>query len=98
VTRSRKTLDDRLEELNQQRAQLEARRLALLNEKKASDRKRDARRKIIVGAAVLAHAERHSAFAKQLRELLEAAVTRPVDRTAITDLLASSATESKATA
>lgn len=89
MPRPRKTLEDRLAELAEQQAQLEARRLALLNEKKSTDRKRDARRKIIVGAAVLAHAELHPAFADELRKVLGVAVTRHIDRAAIRDLLPS---------
>ncbi len=55
--------------------------------KKKADRKLDARRKIIVGAAVLAHAEIDPGFADKLRAVLDLAVTRPVDRAAIADLL-----------
>lgn len=84
---SRKTLDERLAELAKQQQQLEARRASLLAAKKDTDRKRDARRKIIVGAAVLAHAELHPAFADQLRAVLNRAVQRPIDRNAIADLL-----------
>jgi hypothetical protein len=86
-TMSRKSLDERLAELTKQQEQLEARRNALLAAKRDTDRKRDARRKIIVGAAVLAHAELHPAFADQLRSVLNRAVQRPIDRTAIADLL-----------
>jgi hypothetical protein len=84
---SRKTLDERLAELTKQQEQLEARRAALLAAKKETDRKRDARRKIIIGAAVLAHAELHPAFADQLRGVLNRAVQRPIDRNVIADLL-----------
>ena len=55
MPRPRKSLDDQLAELTRKRDQLEARRLALLAVKKDSDRKLDTRRKIIVGAAMLAH-------------------------------------------
>jgi hypothetical protein len=84
---SRKSLDERIEELTRQQEQLEARRATLLAAKRDTDRKRDARRKIIVGAAVLAHAELHPAFADQLRSVLNRAVQRPIDRNAIADLL-----------
>ena len=94
MPRPRKSLDERLAELNETQAQLQARRQALLNEKKAQDRKQDARRKIIVGAAVLAHAELHPVFAAQLREVLEIAVTRSIDRVAIRDLLRPTSSES----
>jgi hypothetical protein len=88
VSRPRKSLDDQLAELTRKRDQLEARRLALLAVKKDSDRKLDTRRKIIVGAAVLAHAELNSAFADQLAVLLNLAVTRDIDRSVIAHLLA----------
>ena len=87
MTRSRKSLDEQLAELTRRRDQLEAKRQALVATKKNTDRKLDARRKIIVGAAVLAHAELHPAFADALRAVLDLAVTRPVDRGAIADLL-----------
>ena len=43
-------------------------------------RKRDTRRKVIVGAAVLAHAELDASFASKLYEVLRRAVIRPADR------------------
>ena len=88
MPRPRKSLDDQLAELTRKRDQLEARRLALLAVKKDSDRKLDTRRKIIVGAAMLAHAEQHPVFADQLAVLLNLAVTREIDRGVIADLLA----------
>ncbi len=57
MPRTRKSLEEQLAELTRKREQLEARHRALIATKKATDRKLDARRKIIVGAAVLAHAE-----------------------------------------
>jgi hypothetical protein len=87
VPRSRKTLDDRLAELTRRQEQLEARRLSLLAVKKQSDRKQDTRRKIIVGAAVLAHADLNPNFADRLRQVLAEAVQRPIDRGVIADLL-----------
>ncbi len=91
MPRSRKSLDEQLAELTKRRDQIEARRLALLAAKKTTDRKLDARRKIIVGAAVMAHAELHPAFADQLREILNVAVQRSVDRGVIADLLPATA-------
>ena len=87
MPRPRKSLDDQLAELTRKRDQLEARRLALLAVKKDSDRKLDTRRKIIVGGAILAHAELHPAFADQLAVLLNLVVTRDIDRGVIADLL-----------
>ncbi len=87
MPRPRKSLDDQLAELTRRKDQLEARRLSLLAVKKDADRKQDARRKIIVGAAVLAHAELDPHFAEQLRDVLGRAVQRPIDRGVIADIL-----------
>jgi hypothetical protein len=87
VPRARKSLDDKIAELAKRQQQLEAQRLSLLASKKAADRKVDTRRKIIVGAAVLAHAELHADFSTTLREILSVAVERDVDRRDIADLL-----------
>ncbi len=96
MPRSRKTLDEQLAELTKKRDHLEARRLALVAAKKNTDRKLDARRKIIVGAAVLAHAELDPAFADRLREVLDQAVQRPLDRRDIPDLLPATAPAAQA--
>ena len=87
VPGARKSLDQRLADLTERRQQLEARRLALLASKKSADRKLDTRRKIIVGAAVLAHAELNPDFSTMLREILSVAVQRDLDRRVIADLL-----------
>jgi peptidoglycan/LPS O-acetylase OafA/YrhL len=55
--------------------------------KETEERKRDARRKIIVGAAALARAEVDPGFRAALRVALRAAVTRDTDKAAIPDLL-----------
>lgn len=85
-----KTADGRIEALRRKRSQIDARLALLAAREKAEARKRDARRKIIVGAAVLAHAGLDPFFRVALRELLRRAVTRPIDRAAILDLLAGS--------
>ena len=54
---------------------------------KKEDRKRDTRRKIIVGGAVLAYMEKDHAFAKWLSDLLARSVGRINDRDTISDLL-----------
>lgn len=89
MPRARKSLDDKIAELAKRQQQLEAQRLSLLASKKAADRKIDTRRKIIVGAAVLAHAELHPDFSATLRKILSVAVERDVDRRDIADLLGS---------
>ena len=55
--------------------------------KESEERKRDAQRKTIVGAAALAHAEIDPGFRAALRVALRAAVTRDVDKAVIPDLL-----------
>jgi hypothetical protein len=65
----------------------QARRLSLLASKKTADRKLDTRRKIIIGAAVLAHAELDPHFSATLRGILSVAVQRDIDRHVIADLL-----------
>lgn len=65
-----------------------ARRLGVLTAKeKAGERKRDTRRKIVVGGAVLDRMEKDPAFAATIRALLASAVGRPHDREVIADLL-----------
>jgi hypothetical protein len=56
--------------------------------KETEERKRDARRKFIVGAAALDYAEIDPGFRAALRVVLRAAVTRDIDKAAIPDLLA----------
>lgn len=63
------------------RDQLAAARQAL------RDRKRDTRRKIVAGAALLAAAADDPAVCQVVRRVLQARVTRPVDRAVIADLL-----------
>ena len=87
MPRARKSLDQKLADLTQKQEQLEAQRQNLLASKRSAERKVDARRKIIVGAAVLAHAELHPDFSAALREILSVNVQRAIDRHAIADLL-----------
>lgn len=87
MPRARKSLDQKLADLTKRQQQLEAQRLALLASKKSADRKNDTRRKIIVGAAVLTHAELNPHFSITLCEILSVAVQRDIDRRVIADLL-----------
>jgi hypothetical protein len=63
------------------RRQLDEARQALRN------RKRDTRRKIVAGAALLAEAAHDPAVRQVVRAVLRARVTRPHDRVVIADLL-----------
>lgn len=91
VSRTRKSVDERLAEVVEQQQRLEARRQVLLAAKRAGDRKLDRRRKILVGSAVLAQAKIDPIFAKALRVVLAEAVTSDTDRAAISDLVPSPA-------
>ncbi len=65
-----------------------AARLNTLSTKaKQEERKRDTRRKIIVGGMVIAAMERDEDFAARIAALLGAYVGRPNDREVIADLL-----------
>jgi hypothetical protein len=78
---------DRLEALQKRQAQIQAQIAALKAKEKVAERKKDTRRKIIVGGAVLAHAALHPAFAAELKMALKQAVVRDSDRETIQDLL-----------
>lgn len=83
----RRTVSERRAALEERKRQLESELAALNAREKEASRKRDTRRKVIVGAAILAHAELHPAFAAELRHILAQAVTREIDRRDIADLL-----------
>jgi hypothetical protein len=85
MARARKSLADRIAVLKEAERQTQARLAALTARQKTEDRKRDTRRKIVVGGAVLAHAALHPAFADALRDVLRAAVTRDIDRALLVD-------------
>lgn len=84
---AKKSAQDRIEALKQQLAAKKATLERLQAKQSVAARKADARRKIIVGGAVLAHAEHDAAFAKALKAALQKAVTREKDREAVSDLL-----------
>jgi hypothetical protein len=67
--------------------QLAARLQLIANAERVKQRKRDARRKIITGAALLAEAEHDPAVGQVVRSVLQARVTRPIDRAVLADLL-----------
>lgn len=86
-----KTIDERL-------ARLCAERLRLAERASLADRKRDTRRKILIGAAVLAALERdgvpHLTSAKELSGWMDAHLTRAHDR-AVFDLPSTASTPQK---
>ena len=84
---AKKPVTDRIADLKAKKDKLTARLNTLEAKAKTDDRKRDTRRKIVVGAAVLAHAELHPQFGELLRGILDKAVLRDNDRSAISDVL-----------
>ena len=84
-----KSYGERIEKLKEQREKIE-RRLNTLEQKATNKKwKRDTRRKIIVGGAVLAEMQIDPEFADVIKGLLPRYVERPNDRADITDLLQS---------
>ena len=83
-----KTLPDRIAALKAKKDKLAERLNALEAKAKNVDRKRETRRKIVIGGAVLVAIEKDPALAAQIRALLAQNVGRSIDREAIADLLA----------
>ena len=77
-------LDDQIQSLQEKLKQLKARQLAIENRKKAieskRERKADTRRKILIGAVVMAKIEQKVMEEKVLRGWLDEALTRSDDR------------------
>lgn len=84
---SKTPLSERIAKLQAQLDQKKVRLSQLKAKETAEERRRDARRKIVVGAAVLAHAHIHKDFANQLATILKKAVTRETDIAVISDLI-----------
>lgn len=69
-----------VEKLKEQKRQLEAKIKKIESLEKTKKRKEDTRRKIIVGGALLAQAEKDPAFKQNLYRHLEKLVINPKDR------------------
>jgi hypothetical protein len=82
-----KPITDKIAVLKAKQEKLAAQLNTLNAKAKVEDRKRDTRRKIVVGGAVLAAIESDAALAETLRRVLAASVARPADREVIADLL-----------
>lgn len=82
-----KSLAEKIADAKARKEAATVRLTALEAKAKVLDRKRDTRRKIIVGSAVLAHAQLDAEFALTLQLVLDQAVTRDKDRAEIADLL-----------
>ena len=84
-----KNVEERIARIKQQREALAQRLNALEQKSKSESRKRDTRRKIIVGGAIMAKMEKDPGFAATCpRQILAQSVGRQNDREAIADLLA----------
>ena len=86
---ARRTRAELIAALKEAEEQTRQRRLALEAQEKQASRKLDTRRKIVTGAAVLAHAALDASFAAALRGVLDQAVIKPTDRELLADLLRS---------
>jgi hypothetical protein len=82
-----KKTEQQLFKLRARQRELQTQASALEARKRTEDRRLDARRKIVVGGAVLAHAGHDPEWAALLREVLRKAVTRDLDKAVIGDLL-----------
>jgi hypothetical protein len=82
-----KPIADRIAALKQKQEQLAARLNTLNATAKKEERKRDTRRKIVVGGAVLLAMEKDSALANLVKAVLAQSVGRPIDKAVIADLL-----------
>jgi prefoldin subunit 5 len=71
------TLEEKLKQLKLRQQRIEARKKAIETKR---ERKADTRRKILVGAVVMAKVERKVMDEKLLREWLDQALTRADDR------------------
>jgi hypothetical protein len=67
--------------------QLRAQLTALEKKQKDEQRKLETRQKVVIGAAVMVEAARSPEFQKQLIEILQRNVTRPIDSQAVTSWL-----------
>ena len=83
----RKTLDELIAEEQKKSDEARARIASLKARQRVIDRKRDNHRKIIVGAAAMAHMKISPPFRKALIDALNAAVSEPKHRAVIPDLL-----------
>ena len=87
MPQDRKTTEQKLAALRAKQKQLQGQAATLEARKRSEDRKRDARRKIVIGGAALAHAEHDPDWKHRLRQVLHKAVTRDIDKAVIGDLL-----------
>ena len=83
----RKSVDEQLSDLDEKIDQLKNKRDGILARKRARDRKRETRRKIIVGALTLTLAGESEKFREFLRKNLDHSIKSERDRELFADLL-----------
>ena len=83
----RKSTQQRIDEEEKKSEQVKARIAELKAQQRADERKRENHRKIVVGAAVIAHVKIDPRFRKEVRDALTKAVTDPKHKAVIADLL-----------
>ena len=83
-----KTAAEKLAELEKQAEALRAKMQAIKAREKEAERKADTRRKIIVGGLLIAEALGKPEAAAKLLRLIDAKVTRDVDKKALEPLIA----------
>jgi hypothetical protein len=86
----RKTLQERIEEELKRQEESRASLADLKARARELDRRLDVRRKIILGAAVQAHAKLNSRFREELRRAVISAVNRPQDKAVLPEFFAAS--------
>jgi hypothetical protein len=82
-----KPVAERIAALKQKQEKLAARLNTLSAVAKKEDRKRDTRRKIVVGGSVLLAMEKDPILAERVKAALAQTVGRPIDREVVADLL-----------
>lgn len=82
-----KPISERLASIKAQQEKLAAKERQLEAKDRSEQRKRETRRKIVVGAAVLTAIEKDPAFAHSVMRILAASVGRAQDKEVIADLL-----------
>jgi hypothetical protein len=87
MAHARKTTTELIAEEEKKSEQVKARIAELKAQQRADERKRENHRKIVVGAAVIAHVKIDPRFRKEVRDALIKAVTDPKHKAVIGDLL-----------
>jgi len=83
----RKTIEELIADEEKKSEQAKVRLAELKSRQRDEERKRDNHRKIVVGAAIMAHIKIDGRFRKDVQDALNLAVTDPKHRGVIPDLL-----------